>query len=222
MDELNKNIKQEESDVLDITTKTGVDPFEEKSNTLENKIIKYIKESKEEKMDIDFYLKKEIKGLDYYFSLIQDINKNGDFYFSFDTKYEYAKTSLNKDQKDDLFKTIESFFDNVSKDQKDNLKKIWMTFSEVAYSFGEIDECINKILEVDKSKTKEELLKCGISKIFLIYKDIYKENFKYTENSKKAYYHRMQLFEDYFKNFKNWNYIQDKNIESDKLILIRK
>lgn len=228
MEDLDKNKKQKELNSLNIIVKTGQDIFDEKSNTIENKIIKYIRENKigtedkKQKLDIDFYLMKKIKELEYYFSLVQDVDKNGDFYFSFDTKYEYAKTNLNKEQKDDLFKTIESFFDSVSKDQKDNLKRIWMTLSEVNYTAEEIDSCINKILEIDKSKTKEELLKSGINKIFELYKNLYKKDFEYTKNSKKAYYRRMQIFEEYLNYFKNWNCIQEENKEADKLILVRK
>lgn len=223
MEDLNKNQDIENHKLgSEILVETGQDNFDEKSNILENKVIKYIKENKDNSLNINFYLMKKIKDLEYYFSLAEDIDKNGDYYFSFDTKYEHAKTYLNNDQKNELFKTIENFFDTVSKDQKDNLKKIWMTLSEVNYTTEEIDQCVSKILENDKSKKKEDLLKKGVSEIFNMYKDIYKKDFEYTKNSKKAYYRRMQIFEEYFKDFKNWNYTQDENRESDKLILVRK
>ncbi|MEI6352644.1 MAG: hypothetical protein WCO35_01780 [Candidatus Nomurabacteria bacterium] len=151
MEELNKNNKKAEENkysFLPIVIKIGKEYFQEKNNDVANEVVKYIKENKESKLSqlsTNFYLKKEIKGLDYYYSLTQDIDKNGDFYFSFDTKYGYAKTSLNKEQKDDLFHDMERFFNTVAKDQKENLKRIWMSFSEVNYKKEEVDECIDEI-----------------------------------------------------------------------------
>lgn len=54
MEELDKNKRvKEEHDSFDFIIKAGKDSFEEKENNIENKIIKYIKENQEQKVEAD-------------------------------------------------------------------------------------------------------------------------------------------------------------------------
>lgn len=227
MEDVNKNNEYKKNvKTYPIQIVSGFEIFSEKALIKdEGVVVKYFKETEDklDKYNLSYFLMEKIKDLEYYFSASEDIDKKGSFYFSFDTKYEFARTYLEKEQKDKLFSIINTFLETIYRDQKNNFKDMWMSLSETGYSKEEIDNCISEILKKEQDKNKNEILDMGIHKIFLLYKELYGKNFEYTNNSKKFYYRRMQIFEEQFKEkLLDWDMVKTGVEGEEKLILIRK
>lgn len=211
--------KQEVIKIFPVIDTDKRDSFKDPINI--GSVLKYVHNYGENKSRLEFNLTQKIKDLDYFFHLVQTGIKSK-YFFSFDTKYEYARTNLSEKERSELFSTIASFFETVYFEKENKMKEIGLITSSVGSTVKEVNDCVEDILKLDSSLSKEGVLNLGYDKIFKLYEKLYGEKNKEDISNLKYSNIRDRFFKMNFKKYlKNWTLEELGDKYEKELILHR-
>jgi dGTP triphosphohydrolase len=174
---------------------------------------------------VQYSLASHIAGLEYVFeSQGRETNPVRGFLFK-TVEYNYARTNLDDKGTQVLFEKVADFLETVYCDMQGSCVGFNIAASDASYTVRDIEDCVEKILQVSQEYSREELLKRykGVG-IFDYYQQLTGRFFSDTRfNNTSRAQARARYFKQQFKKYlKEWE-VQDYSFGSMSMfILVRK